>query len=177
MLLENEPRAVNAIRGERSVMPVSQTLSTVPRVAALILTGLVAGSVFAVLRGYDLAQYSPAAFLEVHQGAVRGLNALLPILGIVSIGLVVALAVIERRNRRTLILLVLAALLLATSGIVTRLGNQPINDLVMSWTVDTFPADWEAIRDSWRGFHLVRVITSIAAFAILSAALVTTPRH
>jgi hypothetical protein len=176
MLLENEPRAVNAIRGERSVMPVSQTLSTVPRVAALILTGLVAGSVFAVLRGYDLAQYSPATFLEVHQGAVRGLNALLPILGIVSIGLVVALAVIERRNRRTLILLVLAALL-ATSGIVTRLGNQPINDLVMSWTVDTFPADWEAIRDSWRGFHLVRVITSIAAFAILSAALVTTPRH
>lgn len=157
-------------------MPISQTLSTVPRVAALVMTGLVAGSVFAVLRGYDLAQYSPAVFLEVQQGAVRGLNALLPILGIVATALVVALAVIERRNRRTLILLVVAALLLAVSGLVTRFGNQPINDLVMTWSPDTLPANWEAIRDSWRGFHLVRVITSIAAFATLSAALVASPR-
>jgi len=157
-------------------MPISQTLSTVPRVAALVITGLVAGSVFAVLRGYDLAQYSPTAFLEVQQGAVRGLNVLLPILGIVAMVLVVALAVIERRNRRTLILLVVAAVLLAISGVVTRFGNQPINELVMSWTPDTLPANWEAIRDSWRSFHLVRVITSVAALATLSAALVAAPR-
>lgn len=136
-------------------------------------TGLVAGSVFGIWRGYDLAQYSPSAFLEVHQGAVRGLNALLPVMGLVATALVVALAVIERRNRRTFVMLIVAALLLAGAGLVTRLGNQPINDLVMAWTPDTLPANWEAIRDSWRGLHLARTILSIAALATLSAALIT----
>jgi uncharacterized membrane protein len=157
-------------------MPISSTLSIIARVAALVVTGLVAGSVFGIWRGYDLAQYSPAAFIEVHQGAVRGLNTLLPVLGMVATVLVIALAVIERRNRRTMILLLVAAVLLAVAGLVTRLGNQPINDLVMTWTPDTLPANWEAIRDSWRSFHLVRTIASIAALGTLGAALVTAPR-
>jgi len=157
-------------------MRISSALSTVARVASLVITGLVTGSVFGIWRGYDLAQYSPSGFLEVHQGAVRGLNTLLPVLGLVAVALAVALAISLRRDRRTLILLIAAALLLAASGLVTRFGNQPINDLVMGWTVDTLPPDWEAIRDSWRSFHLVRAVTSIAALAMLSAALVGAPR-
>ena len=62
-------------------MPISSTLSTVGRVVSLMLVGLLAGSVFGVWRGFDFAQYTPAAYLEVHQGAVRGLNLLLPLLG------------------------------------------------------------------------------------------------
>lgn len=157
-------------------MPISSTLSTIARVAALVITGLVAGSVFGIWRGYDLAQYSPSAFLEVHQGAVRGLNTLLPVLGIVATVLVIGLTIWLRRDRRTLVLLIAAALLLAVSGLVTRLGNQPINDLVMGWTVDTLPANWESIRDTWQSLHLVRVVTSIAALATLAAALVNAPR-
>ena len=157
-------------------MPISSTLSTAARVAALVVTGLIAGSVFGIWRGYDLAQYSPAAFLEVHQGAVRGLNALLPLMGLVAIALVIAVAILERRNRRPLAMLIAAAALLAVAGLVTRLGNQPINDIVMTWTPDTLPANWEVIRDTWRSWHLVRTVASIAALATLGAALVAAPR-
>ena len=152
-------------------MPITSALSNVARVAAIVTTGLVAGSVFGISRGYDFAQYSPAAFLEVHQGAVRGLNTLLPVLGMVATVLVIVLAVVERHNRRTLVMLIVAAVLLAASGAITRLGNQPINDVVMTWTPDTLPSDWEGVRDSWRGFHLMRTVTSVAALATLAAAL------
>ena len=153
-------------------MPISSIVSTGARIAALVITGLVAGSVFAVWRGYDLSQYTPAAFIEVHQGAVRGLNVLLPVLGLAAFALVVALAIEMRRDRRTLILLIVAALFLAAAGLVTRFANQPINELVMGWSATTLPADWTAIRDRWQSWHLVRVICSIAALATLSAALV-----
>jgi hypothetical protein len=135
-----------------------------------------AGSVFGLWRGFDFAQYSPAAYLEVHQGAVRGLDALLPVQGIVSIVIVAALAVGARRDRRQFVLLVVAALLLAAAGLVTRLGNQPINALVMNWTADTLPANWEALRDSWRNLHLLRTVCTMAALLLLAIAAVTERR-
>ena len=152
-------------------MPISSIVSTGTRVASLVLTGLLAGSVFAVWRGYDIAQYIPATFIEVHQGAVRGLNVLLPVLGIAAIVLVIVQAIQMRHQRRTLILLIVVALLLAAAALVTRFGNQPINELVMGWSSAALPADWETIRDSWRSWHLVRVACSIAALATLGVAL------
>ena len=80
-------------------MPISSTLSTVGRVVSLMLVGLLAGSVFGVWRAFDFAQYTPAAYLEVHQGAVRGLDMLLPVQGILAIVIVVALAIGARHDR------------------------------------------------------------------------------
>lgn len=157
-------------------MPISSTLSTVGRVVSLMLVGLLAGSVFGVWRGFDFAQYTPAAYLEVHQGAVRGLDMLLPVQGILAIVIVVALAIGARHDRRQLVLLIAAAFLLAAAGLITRLGNQPINGLVMSWTAETLPADWEALRDGWRNLHLLRTISTMAALLLLSIAAATDRR-
>ena len=157
-------------------MPISSTLSTVGRVVSLMLVGLLAGSVFGVWRGFDFAQYTPAAYLEVHQGAVRGLDMLLPVQGILEMVIVVALAIGARHYRRLLVLLIAAAFLLAAAGLITRLGNQPINGLVMSWTAETLPADWEALRDSWRNLHLLRTISTMAALLLLSIAAATDRR-
>lgn len=158
-------------------MPISSVLSTVGRVASLMLVGLLAGSVFGLWRGFDFAQYSLAAYLEVHQGAVRGLDALLPVQGIVAIVIVAALAVGARHDRRQFVLLLVAALLLMAAGLITRLGNQPINALVMSWTADTLPANWEALRDSWRSLHLLRTVATMAALLLLAIAAATERRR
>lgn len=157
-------------------MPILSILSSLGQGAALLLVGLVAGSMFGIWRGYDVAQYTPAAFIEVHQGAVRGLDALLPVQGIVAIVIVAALATGARHDRRQFVLLVVAALLLAAAGLVTRLGNQPINALVMSWTADTLPANWEALRDSWRNLHLLRTACTMAALLLLAIAAATERR-
>jgi len=144
-------------------MPISRVLSTIARVALLVLVGLLAGSMFGIARGYDFASYTPATYLEVHQVSVRGLNVLLPALGLAAIVLSIGLAVSVRRERRSMIGFIVAAVLIAVAGLVTRLGNQPINDLVMGWTATTLPAGWEAIRDSWRQFHLVRLVLTLVA--------------
>jgi len=148
-------------------MPISPVLSTGARVAVLIMVGLLAGSVFGVRAGYDFAQYTPAAYLEVHQGAVRGLNNLLPLLGLVAIVLSVGLAIGARANRRIMFGYLAAAVLLAGAGLVTRFGNQPINDLIVTWTPGNLPADWETIRDTWRNLHLLRLALTLPAQVIL----------
>jgi hypothetical protein len=52
-------------------------LVMVMQFVAALLFSMVAGSVFGIWRGYDPTTYAAATFLEMHQGAVRGLNALL----------------------------------------------------------------------------------------------------
>lgn len=59
---------------------------------AALVFAMVAGSVFGIWQGYDPTTYTAATFLEVHQGAVRGLNTLLPAMAFISILLTVSLA-------------------------------------------------------------------------------------
>lgn len=149
-------------------MPISSLMSNAARVAAVVLVGLLAGSMLVVWRGYDLAGYTAATYLEVHKLAITGLNVLLPGMGLVSIALVVALALRARRDRRRRISYAVVALLLGLAALVTRFANQPINDLVMSWTA--LPDGWEQIRDGWRSWHLLRLACTMAGFLLLTVA-------
>lgn len=137
-----------------------------------LLFSLVAGSVFGIWRGYNPLTYSPATFVEMHQGAVRGLNQLLPGIAFASIVLVVALAWLARSKGIVFWLYVGAIALMIAGGLVTRFVNQPINAQVMTWTAETLPANWGAIRDSWWTWHIVRTGISVLAMAILLAGII-----
>lgn len=146
-------------------------LSTAMQVVALLLVSLIAGSMFGIWRGYDIATYAPATFVEVHQGAVRGLNTLLPAMAIAALVLVVVLAVLARSRPTVLWLYVAAALCIVVGGVITRFINQPINDQVMGWTAAALPADWASVRDSWWTWHLGRLAATVAAELLLIAAI------
>lgn len=137
---------------------------------ALLLISLVAGAMFGIWRGYDPATYAPATFVEVHQGAVRGLNLLLPVLGLACIVTIVALAWLGRERPQVLWLYVAAGAAMVVAGLITRLANQPINDVVMSWS--TVPPDgWQGVRDSWWIWHLARLAAGVAGELLLIAAI------
>jgi len=51
---------------------ITNAFLTSSQILALLLVGLVAGSMFGIWRGYDVTSYSAQTFVEVHQGAVRG---------------------------------------------------------------------------------------------------------
>lgn len=138
---------------------------------AAFIFALVAGSVFGIWRGYDPSAFTEVAFVEMHQGAVRGLNVLLPALGFASI--VLTLVLVVARWKTQLFWLYLAALLLmVAAGVTTRFFNQPINAVVMGWTVEALPADWSALRAQWWDWHLWRTGFSMCALALLLAAIV-----
>jgi hypothetical protein len=137
----------------------------------LLVLSLIVGSMFGTWRGYDPSAYSASAFLEIHQGSVRGLNVLLPAMGLTAILLTAAVAILMRDRPALLGIYVAAAVLMIIAGLVTRFGNQPINELVMGWTAESMPADWTSLRDSWWSSHLIRLGASFAAEVLLIVAI------
>jgi hypothetical protein len=150
---------------------MSAALATTAQVLALMLVGLVAGSMFGIWRGYDITAYAPATFVEVHQGSVRGLNILLPAMAAAALALVVLLAVLGRNRPAVLGLYLAAALAIIAGGIITRFLNQPINDQIMGWTPASIPVDWTTLRDSWWTWHLSRLAATLGAELLLIAAV------
>lgn len=141
------------------------------RFLVLVLFAMVAGSVFGIWRGYDPTTYTAATFVEMHQGAVRGLNALLPGLAFASIACTLALTWFARGKGTVLWLYVAALLLMVGAGVVTRFVNQPINAQVVNWVVGSLPSDWEELRAAWWDWHVVRTGFSVFAYALLVAAI------
>lgn len=146
-------------------------LPTTAQIVALLLLGLVAGSMFGIWRGYDITTYTPSAFVEVHQGAVRGLNVLLPAMALASLALVVLLAVLARQRPVALGFYVAAALAIIAGGLITRLLNQPINAQVMTWSPQAMPDDWASLRDGWWRWHQSRLVAAIGGEILLLAAV------
>lgn len=145
---------------------MSSPLSRFLHTAVLVIVSLLVGSMFGVWRGFDPAAFSPATFVEVQQGAIRGLNDLLPFMGLASIAVTVVLAFLARKRPLVMWLYAAAAIALAIAGIVTRFGNQPINDIVMTWTA-TPPDGWQTLRDAWWNWHLVRLTAAFVGMVLL----------
>jgi hypothetical protein len=133
----------------------------------IVLTGLIAGVIFGIWVGYDPRDLSAVAYVEQQQSAIRALNVLMPVLGFISILLTVGYAVMSRREKLKRNLLVIAAILLITSGLITRFGNQSINAIVMTWNLENIPDTWTALRDEWWTFHIMRTVSTMIAFALI----------
>ena len=137
-----------------------------------LLLSMVAGSVFGIWRGYNPSTYSASTFVEMHQGAVNGLNVLLPGIAFAAIALVIALAWLARGRKVAFRLYLCAILLMIAGGIVTRGFNQPINAQVMTWTAQSLPTNWEAVRDEWWNWHVVRTAITLLAMALLLSGII-----
>jgi hypothetical protein len=70
----------------------------------------------------------------------------------------------------------LAGLLLMIAVMAVTLAVEvPIDNRIQTWTLDTLPADWTAIRAHWASFHTLRTFLSLAAVAAEAGAALTLP--
>jgi len=137
----------------------------------LALIWLVAGSTFGIWRGYDPATWPAATFVVVHQGTVRGLNILLPAMGLVTLLGTLVLAIRARLNRPLLLTYAAALVCVASAAAITRLVNQPINADIMQWSADAMPVAWADVRDRWWTWHVVRMTVTICGALLLTVAI------
>ena len=133
----------------------------------LILAALLAGTMFGIWIGYNPIDLSASAYVEHQQNMVRQLNVLMPLLGLLTILITLISAFIQKQSRIFFISLLIAATLLVVSGLITRFGNQPINDKVMTWAINSPPGNWIELRDKWWSLHIIRTIIALFALSII----------
>jgi uncharacterized membrane protein len=131
----------------------------------LVLVGIISGILIGILLGFNPGSLSESSYLEQQQNAIKALNTLMPLLGLIAIILTLISAILQRQHN--LIILLVAAGLLIGSGIITRFGNQPINSIVMTWDLKTIPHNWTGLRDQWWFFHKMRTLTSFISFCLI----------
>ena len=139
---------------------VADVIRAVAFAGLVLVDGTVAMVLFALLAGLGTACFRPATY------------ALLPGLALVSIVLTLVLTWRARARRMVFWLYVAAFLLMVAGGVVTRVFNQPINAQVMSWTAESFPANWADLRATWWNWHVLRTGFSVLGFALLLAAII-----
>jgi uncharacterized membrane protein len=94
----------------------------------------------------------------------------MPAFGAATAMVTVAAAVLGRENSTRFGLLIAAVLCFLAAGLITRLRNQPINLLVMTWRSDSPPANWTELRDKWWRWHLIRLIAGLGGLCLLIVA-------
>jgi uncharacterized membrane protein len=91
--------------------------------------------------------------------------------GAATILVTIVAAVIGRDDRTRLGLLIAAVACFVVAGLTTRFLNQPINRIVMTWSVDAPPPmSWAGLRDEWWRWHMVRLFAGLGGLSLLIAA-------
>jgi uncharacterized membrane protein len=138
--------------------------------ANLLLASLVVGSMFGIWLAGNLTDLSPSAYVQLQQHSIRALNVTMPVLGWLTALVTAIAAILARKDRLRLTLLVAALICLVASGIVTRFLNQPINAIVMTWSEDTPPANWMQLRDEWWRWHVLRTALGVIGLSLIIVA-------
>ena len=133
--------------------------------ANLFLASLVIGAMFGVWLFFNPKGLDGPRYVVLHQQGIRTMNTAMPALGAVTIALTAAAAVMARGDGERLALLVGAAIAFVAAAAITRLVNQPINLVVMTWSTATPPPEWTRLRDTWWRWHVARLICGLGGLA------------
>ena len=142
-------------------------VKSIIRFSNVVMAGVLAGIIIGIWIGFNPMSYSFSTYLEHQQGAIKALNTLMPLLGIITIALTLISAFLQRLDKPVLVMLLTASILLITSGLITRFGNQPLNAIVMTWNSTEVPPNWTELRDKWWWLHKIRSFTSLFSFFLI----------
>ena len=134
----------------------------------IILVALLAGVSFGIWIGFNPMDLSPSTYFEQQQNMLRALRVLMISLVVIATIITIVSALVQKNNKSAFITLLVAAFFLIVCIIITRFGNKPIDDAVLTWTKDSIPDNWTELRDKWRSFHILRTIAELAAFFLIT---------
>lgn len=134
--------------------------------ASLFFVALASGGAFVVYLAYNPAGMSAAFYVETMQHAIR---VLIPLAVVLFLGLffTIVSAVLARRDRLSFYLLIAASICIIVAVLVTVFGNWPINNQIITWSINSPPSNWTELRDEWWRFHVARAVIGIAGLSFL----------
>ena|SRR5437764_1100983 len=146
-------------------------ISAIIDFADVLLAALLVGAMFGVWLMFNPARRAPGLYITLHQHGIRTLNTALPAFGVANVMLSLAAAVLARGQGARSALLLATAVCFAAGGLITRLRNQRINAIVITWNSDAPPLNWADVSRLWLRWHLLRFLAGLAGLSLLIAAL------
>ncbi len=155
---------------EGSMRPIS-----IIRALQVVFVGLIAGAFLGDRMGATFARPElPVSSFVLYQQIVHRnfvIMMLILIIGSVLLGLV-WLFLSRRAPRRSEFWMVLIGTAAVVSILLmTVIVNAPINNQLMSWSVDSPPENVRAVWEAWERTHTARTAVSLGALLILTLAL------
>jgi uncharacterized membrane protein len=117
----------------------------------------------------SIAAFRPQTFLDIGQTAIRNLAVPMSVLMPLSLASALVLLAVLPKRSAAFTLAGAGFLLMVCALVVTLTFEVPIDNQIKVWTVETLPADWQAMRDRWEFYHALRTFASIAALASVTA--------
>jgi uncharacterized membrane protein len=142
-----------------------------------LVTGVFWGTWFSLSRSIETI--APQTFLDIGHTMIGNLGRPMSVLMPAAIlaNIVVAVMLFRRKQKGPLAFAFVALLLMLVALAATLAVNVPIDRQIQGWTVATVPVDWQAIRDRWETYHVLRTFASLVGFACACAAAVWPARQ
>lgn len=144
---------------------------------SLLFVGLTAGAAYVVWFDYNPAGMSPSFYVQHMQHAIRALTIPLPTIVVLSLLFTAMASFQARKEPPRLYLLAIATACVLVVGLITRLGNIPINNQILTWKIESPPADWLAVAQKWWRFQTARLLLQTAALCLVSLAVLICPNR
>jgi hypothetical protein len=142
--------------------------TSIIRFLNIIVAALLAGTSFGIWIGFNPLNLSPSTYIEQQQNMIRGLNVLMITLVFGATIITIISAILQRSNKQVFIPLLFASLFFISCILISRFGNQPINNEIMKWTSGTVPGNLSELRDKWWTFHIIRTISELIALFLVT---------
>jgi uncharacterized membrane protein len=143
----------------------------------VLVAGVMWGTWLSLAR--TMTAYDARTFLADGQHMIANLATVMAVLMIAAVvaGLLAVVLLFRRRSPVAAWLALTGLALMVGVLVVTLAVEVPIDNRIKTWTVDTLPPDWTAIRARWASWHTTRTFLSLAAVAAaVGAALAEAPR-
>ncbi len=91
--------------------------------------------------------------------------------------MMVSASLVTQKHSVRFYLSVAACLLIVIALLITLLVEVPIDNQIRTWSAETLPADWTALRARWQLFHTARTFVSLASLASLILAVLSSKQQ
>ena len=142
--------------------------TSIIRFLNIIIAALLAGTSFGIWIGFNPLNLSPTTYIEQQQNMVRALNGLMITLVLSATIITIISAILQRGDKQVFIPLIIASIFFIACVIISRFGNQPINNALLTWTSDTIPNNLSELREKWWTFHIFRTIAELIALCLVT---------
>ena len=137
----------------------------------MLVTGVFWGTWFSLSRSMEV--FSLDEFIHIGKTIIQNLAVPMRFIMPACILFMLISLWIEPNKRSTGFYFNIAAFVLIIAALlITLMVEVPIDNQIKVWTVATAPADWQAIRDKWEGFHTLRTFCSLGSFGCYTVGII-----